>query len=161
MTRCSCITSPQPGNNPTGASFLSSFRRDLPTRGRVPFTRLSVHTLVRGRLDFTGRFIYTSATTRFNLFETVTGAPLHEAGDLYKAKCASCHGADGRGNTSIGKRMKLRDLRSPDVQKMSDDQLFDIIAKGRGKMPGYIKSLDHDKIHKIVSYIRELGGRKR
>jgi cytochrome c len=28
----------------------------------------------------------------------------------YNAKCAICHGADGTGNTPIGKNMKLRSL---------------------------------------------------
>jgi hypothetical protein len=67
------ITSPQPGNNPANFTELDTFRRDLPIRGRVPFTRLSLHTFLGNRLDITGRFIYTSARTRFNLFETLTG----------------------------------------------------------------------------------------
>src|SRR5258706_2509401 len=31
---------------------------------------------------------------------------------VYKAKCAGCHGADGSGQTAMGKAMKLRDLGS-------------------------------------------------
>ena len=31
----------------------------------------------------------------------------------FKGKCAMCHGADGKGDTSMGKTMKLRDLDSP------------------------------------------------
>ena len=29
-----------------------------------------------------------------------------DAADDYKAKCASCHGAEGKGDTAIGKTMK-------------------------------------------------------
>ncbi len=61
------------GNNPTNTSVLNTFRRDLPTRGRIPYTRLSLHSLVAKKLDLTGRFIYQSATTRFTLLETATG----------------------------------------------------------------------------------------
>ena len=35
---------------------------------------------------------------------------------LYKAKCTACHGADGKGETAMGKANKLRDLGSADVQ---------------------------------------------
>jgi hypothetical protein len=61
------------GNNPTNTSVLNSFRRDLPTRGRIPYTRLGLHSLVAKKLDFTGRFIYQSATTRFTLLDQTTG----------------------------------------------------------------------------------------
>jgi len=74
----------------------------------------------------------------------------------YKAKCASCHGADGKGATSVGKAMKLRDLGSAEVQAQSDDILFEIISKGKGKMPGYEKSLGADKCKEQVAHIRTL-----
>jgi hypothetical protein len=61
------------GNNPTNTSVVNTFRRDLPTRGRIPYTRLSVHSLLAKKLDLTGRFIYQSATTRFTLLDTTTG----------------------------------------------------------------------------------------
>src|SRR5215510_14009291 len=63
----------EPGNNPTNSSFLNTFQRDMPVRGRVPYTRLSVHSSPSKRVDFTGRFIYTSATTRYTFIENVTG----------------------------------------------------------------------------------------
>jgi hypothetical protein len=61
------------GNNPTNTSVVNTFRRDLPTRGRIPYTRLSVHSLLAKKLDLTGRFIYQSATSRFTLLDTTTG----------------------------------------------------------------------------------------
>jgi hypothetical protein len=67
------ITNFQPGNSPTTPSFLDSLRQDLPSRGRVNFSRLSLHTLIKDRLDLVGRVIYSSATTRFSLFETLSG----------------------------------------------------------------------------------------
>lgn len=67
------VNSPQIGNNPTNTSAINTFHRDLPTRGRLPFTRFSLHTLIGKRVDFTGRYIYTSGTTDYTMFETVTG----------------------------------------------------------------------------------------
>src|ERR1700751_5809290 len=75
---------------------------------------------------------------------------------LYKAKCASCHGPDGGGTTPMGKAMKLRDLRSPEVQKQSDQELARITADGKGKMPSYKGKLTEAEIKAIVAYIRTL-----
>lgn len=73
---------------------------------------------------------------------------------LYKAKCASCHGADGKGETPVGKLYKLHNLGSAEVQKQSDDELTSIISKGKNKMPGYGRSLKEDQIKDLVSYVR-------
>lgn len=67
------ITTPQAGNNTINTSVLTTFHRDLPTRGSTPFTRLSAHTFLGKMLDFTGRYIYSSSKTEFSLFETITG----------------------------------------------------------------------------------------
>jgi cytochrome c6 len=77
-------------------------------------------------------------------------------GDTFKAKCAMCHGADGAGQTAMGKTFKLRDLGSADVQKQSDSDLNSIIANGKGKMPAYTGKLSADDISNLVKYIRTL-----
>lgn len=74
----------------------------------------------------------------------------------YKAKCAACHGPDGKGETSVGKANKVRDLGSADVQKQSDDEIAGMIGTGKGKMPAYGKSLKADQIKDLVAYIRTL-----
>jgi hypothetical protein len=43
---------------------------------------------------------------------------------------------------------------------MSDADLNNLIAKGKGKMPAYEKSLGADKITQVVAYVRELGRSK-
>jgi hypothetical protein len=54
-------------------AFLTSIERTQPVRGSVNYTRFSAHTLLAKKLDITGRIIYSSATTEFNLLENVTG----------------------------------------------------------------------------------------
>src|SRR5436309_487413 len=76
---------------------------------------------------------------------------------LYKAKCAACHGADGSGQTPMGKSMKLRDLRSPEVQKQTDKELFMLVSDGKGKMPAFKAKLTQADIDAVVSYIHSLG----
>jgi len=78
------------------------------------------------------------------------------AADLYKSKCASCHGADGKGETAMGKNLKLKDLASPDVQKQSDTDLTTVIEKGKKPMPGYEGKLTKDQISDLLKYIRAL-----
>lgn len=77
--------------------------------------------------------------------------------DLFKAKCAACHGADGSGNTAMGKNLKLKALGSADVQKASDKDLTDTITKGKPpKMPAYSGKLTDDQIKSLVKFIRSL-----
>ena len=77
-----------------------------------------------------------------------------DAAGLFKAKCVACHGADASGNTPMGKNLKIRDLRSAEVQGQSDAELFKIISNGKGKMPAYGKSLSEEQIHKLVAFVR-------
>ena len=50
---------------------------------------------------------------------------------VYKAKCASCYGADGKGETAAGKATKARDICSEEVKNESDAAWTDIISKGQ------------------------------
>jgi mono/diheme cytochrome c family protein len=89
---------------------------------------------------------------------TSGSAPLFNEA-LFKAKCAMCHGADGSGNTAMGKKLQVRDLRSGAVQSQSDAALLGIITKGKGKMPAYEKSLGSGKCQELLAYVRQLGRR--
>jgi len=75
----------------------------------------------------------------------------------FKSKCAACHGADGTGNTAVGKSMKIHDLSSADVQKQTDEQLTGIITNGKGAMPAYQDKVTADQIKQLVAFIRQLA----
>lgn len=76
--------------------------------------------------------------------------------DTYKSKCQMCHAADGSGNTPAGKSTKARPFNSPDVVKMSDDDLIAVTKKGKNKMPSYAGKLSDDQIKDVIAYIRTL-----
>jgi len=76
---------------------------------------------------------------------------------LYKSKCQGCHGPDGAGQTAAGKAMKSGDFHDAEVQKMSDADLTSLIGMGKGKMPGYAKTMKPEEIKGLVAYVRELG----
>ena len=78
------------------------------------------------------------------------------AAGLYKTKCAVCHGADGKGDTAVGKADKIRDLSSPDVQQQSDAELTAIVTGGKGKMPAYGKSLSPSEVTALVRFLDTL-----
>ena len=82
----------------------------------------------------------------------------------FKAKCASCHGADGKGKTDQGQKMKLSDLTSPAAKKKSDADWKKIISDGvktekdgvKQEMEGFKDSLTPEQIDQLVAYIRTL-----
>lgn len=75
---------------------------------------------------------------------------------IFKTKCAPCHGADGSGQTTMGKKLNIKDLRSDDVQKQTDIELTKVISGGKGKMPPYGKQLSTADIQALIAFIRTL-----
>jgi len=106
--------------------------------------------------------------SRFSIFGAVLALVLAAPGAVraqsaaatYKAKCAGCHGADGKGNTGPGKALGVHDFGSDAVTKESDSDLASIVTTGKNKMPSYGKSLKESDIKDLVAYVRELGKQK-
>jgi cytochrome c len=76
--------------------------------------------------------------------------------DTFKAKCAACHGPDGSGQTAMGKAMKVKDLRSAEVQAASDQDIETLITTGRKPMPAN-NTLDAATLHALVEHVRSLA----
>lgn len=90
----------------------------------------------------------------------VRGAPgpQKSAQDVYLDKCSVCHAKDGSGNTAKGRKVKAKDLRSAEIQKMSDADLTHDVGQGKGKdMDGFEKELGADMVKQLVAYCRELA----
>jgi len=69
----------------------------------------------------------------------------------YKAKCAMCHGADGKGKPSMANTDLIAGTKG-----MSDAQVEEIIAKGKApKMPAY-NSLGADAVKGLAKYVKSL-----
>jgi cytochrome c6 len=83
-----------------------------------------------------------------------------DAPAIFKAKCAMCHGADGKGQTAMGKNLHLKDLGSDDVQKQKNEELEKIITDGKGKMAAYKGKLTEAEIDALVAFIRTLAPHK-
>src|SRR4051812_17183601 len=79
----------------------------------------------------------------------------------FKGKCASCHGADGKGQTDQGKKMQVEDMSSAAWQKEKTDAqikkaIEDGAKKGDAVMEGYKDKLDQPSIDALVAYVRTL-----
>lgn len=81
----------------------------------------------------------------------------------FKAKCASCHGEDGKGATEQGKKMAVRDMTSADFWKdTSDTKMKDAISNGvkavkdgkKQEMEPYKDKLKPEDIDALVAYIK-------
>jgi cytochrome c oxidase cbb3-type subunit 3 len=81
--------------------------------------------------------------------------PAPDGGDLFKQKCAMCHGVDGKGYPAL----KTPDFTDPKVQaSLKDKEIAETIKNGKkGKaMPRFADSLSDEQIHSLVTYIRSL-----
>ena len=53
------------------------------------------------------------------------------ASDNWDNECASCHGADGKGQTKQGKKLKIRDYTDAKVQaELKDEDMLKAIVEG-------------------------------
>jgi len=89
---------------------------------------------------------------------TMTSAVAQAPGaDTYKAKCQSCHGAQGMPNPGIAKAMGVKPANDPSVTSISEAQMIADTTNGKGKMPAFKGKLSDAEIRSSVEYFRSLG----
>ena len=83
-----------------------------------------------------------------------------DAKAIYEKDCAKCHGADGKGDTKMGKKAGAKDYTDPKVQDaMKDGEMAKAIKEGvkdgdTVKMKGYADTLSDDEVKALVAYVR-------
>ncbi len=82
-----------------------------------------------------------------------------DAKALYDKECAKCHGADGKGDTKMGKKLGAKDYSTAKVQEeMKDDKAFEVIKKGLKEgdktLMKPIEGATDDDIKALVKYMR-------
>jgi len=83
-----------------------------------------------------------------------------DAKALYQQNCTKCHGADGKGETHMGKKLGVRDYTDPKVQtELKDDAAFKAIKEGLKDKDGNTlmrptEGVSDDDIKAIVGYMR-------
>lgn len=78
---------------------------------------------------------------------------------LFSKQCAKCHGADGKGDTKMGKKLKIKDL-TVEVGKLSDARIAASIKEGvkeNGKLRMKpIKGLSDADVDAVVKFVKTL-----
>ncbi|HTO04826.1 MAG TPA: cytochrome c [Opitutus sp.] len=83
------------------------------------------------------------------------------AAENWDNHCAKCHGADGKGQTKVGRKLKVKDYTDAAVQAaMKDEEMLKATAegvvdeKGKETMKPFKDELSSDEIKDLMAYIR-------
>jgi len=89
-----------------------------------------------------------------------TAASIADGKHVFASQCAMCHGkdGDGKGDLADDMKLKLRNYRDPAAMKdVTDGEMFYILTKGKGDMPGQGDRMKPDQMWNLVNYIRSLS----
>jgi cytochrome c553 len=84
-----------------------------------------------------------------------------DAKATYEKDCAKCHGADGKGETKMGKKNGAKDYTTAKVQdELKDDAAFKAIKEGLKdkdgkKLMGPAEDLSDAEIKDLVAFMRK------
>ena len=82
-------------------------------------------------------------------------AAFGDGAEVYTKNCASCHGKDGKGETTMGKKAKVKDYTDAKVQaSFTDAEALKVILEGKEKMKGYKDKVTEAEAKEMVAYIR-------
>jgi mono/diheme cytochrome c family protein len=90
-----------------------------------------------------------------------TTESVNEGKALYVSQCAMCHGATGNGKGELATSLKLAlpDMTKPAALKAyTDGELFKILSKGGGMMPGQAQRLSDTYLWDLVNFLRSVQG---
>jgi mono/diheme cytochrome c family protein len=105
-----------------------------------------------------GRSVNASAAQKKKL----QGRQLERAKVLYADNCARCHGADGRGQTMMGRAFAAPNLADAGWWKKTrptDKRLTASVRHGRGQMPAFGQQFSTSEIAALVRLARAFEGR--
>jgi len=97
-------------------------------------------------------------------FCVITAVATTQAADvkaIWDKDCAKCHGADGKGDTKMGKKLEVKDYTDAKVQAaMTDDEMVKIIKQGKKegdktKMKAFADLSDAD-VKALVAHVRSM-----
>lgn len=91
------------------------------------------------------------------LTATATAADLEAGKKLYAQKCASCHGADGKGNRKLEATLKVKIPELAAAAGKSDAELHRLLVEGKKPMPSFAK-LTRDEMDAVIAYAKALAG---
>jgi mono/diheme cytochrome c family protein len=82
---------------------------------------------------------------------------VHEGMFLYQKHCKSCHGEDGDGNGNRASELSVMPTNftnAPEMNRLTDGELFWKITHGHRPMPAFEDKLNETERWQVVDYIR-------
>jgi cytochrome c553 len=80
----------------------------------------------------------------------------------YKTLCVKCHGADGKGQTAMGKKVGIKDYTDAKVQeKFTDEEAIKSLKEGMKEkgtdkvLMKPVENLSDQEIKDLVAYVRK------
>ncbi len=95
------------------------------------------------------------------VFAAITTTRAADAKATWEKDCAKCHGANGNGDTKMGKKLGVKDYTDAKVQSaMTDEEMTKAIKAGvkkggKTQMKAYPELSDAD-VKAMVAYIRAM-----
>lgn len=82
-----------------------------------------------------------------------------DVNEIYGKQCAKCHGADGKGETKMGKKAGVKDYTDPKVQaELKDEKAFksvkEGITEGDKTLMKPAEGLSDDDIKGLIGHMR-------
>ena len=99
--------------------------------------------------------------TFVTLLAATVSTRAEDASANFEKSCQKCHGADGKGETKMGKKVGVKDMTTAEYQgKLKDDAAFKSIKEGikdgdTVKMKP-AEGLDDAEIKALVAHVRSL-----
>jgi mono/diheme cytochrome c family protein len=93
-------------------------------------------------------------------FSSVMAATAADVKENWDKNCAKCHGAEGKGDAPMGKKLSVKDMTDAKVQAdLKDDAAFKIVKEGvkegdSTKMKAFADTLSDDEIKALVQKVR-------
>ena len=95
---------------------------------------------------------------------TDTGAvaadPVAHGKQIYMARCALCHGPEGKGDGPAAAGLNPKPRNHTDgtyMRSRTDDQLLEVIHNGKGGMPAWKGVLTEKEMQDVLKYVRTLA----
>jgi len=85
-----------------------------------------------------------------------------EAKENWEQHCAKCHGADGKGDTKMGKKLEVRDYTNAAVKaSLKDEEALKALKEGLTKdgkqlMKPFSPDISDDELKALIAYLRTL-----
>ena len=96
----------------------------------------------------------------------LSAAALAGAPETFAQKCAACHGKDGKGQTTMGKKLNIKDFTDAKVQAAAKDADWEKAitdgvkdAAGKAVMPANQGKISPEDVKALVKVCRDFKGK--